>query len=567
MDRITKSYLNEFRTKFDFSKEIAQDVLFEHFVNYTLLDKKVDESFDEETIEKLNIGKNGTIGIDGFTILINGHLIFNKEDVDLILDKNKKSNAEVYFIQSKTSTNFDNNEIASFGNAIIDFISEEHNYMWNYNANEKIDLFSHLISRVTDLAETPKCFLYFVCLGKNNEDKNINATKTKILNDINSQRIFKTVSLNYVDYTNLQNEYKKIGQNIFKTFNFPFRTLIPEIDKVKEAYIGVVPVTTIVKLITDDDENLISTIFYDNVRDYQGLNKINKEIRKTIDNEKLKYAFSVLNNGITIVADKLTPLRTDVTIHNYQIINGLQTSHVLFNCKELLDDKIFVPLKLIITQDEILISKIIRSTNRQTEVKEEDLIAYSDFQKRLEDYYKTFNEKEKLYYERRSKQYNNTQIDRKNIIDKSTQIKVIGSMFFYKPNMATRFFGALFNEFGKELFSKNHKMLPYYTSSYTFNRLEGLFKANFIDKKYKKIKFFILMMIKFEIDTSKCPSFESNKSENFCNTILSKVNNEVEFKIIEKNVLKKIDSLQLDLTDNEISKSAKLVEDCKKFYF
>lgn len=567
MDRITKSYLNEFRVKFDFEKEIAQDVLFEHFVNYTLLEKKIDESLDDETIEKINIGKNGTIGIDGFAILLNGHLVFNTDDIDLILDNNKKSIAEIYLIQSKTSPSFENKEISSFGNAILDFISEEQSYKWSKNAIEKIDLFNHLISRVSDLIENPNCYLYFVCLGKNNEDRNLNATKSKILADINSQRIFAKTSLNYVDYTNLQNEYKKIGQNIFKTFEFQKRTLIPDIENVKEAYIGVVPVTTIIKLITDEDENLISSIFYDNVRDFQGVNKINEEIRKTLNNESLKYAFSVLNNGITIVAEKLTPSRDNVTIHNYQVINGLQTSHILFNSKDLLDDKIFVPLKLIITQDENLISKIIRSTNRQTEVKEEDLIAYSDFQKRLEDYYKTFNDKEKLFYERRSKQYNNLQIDRKNIVDKSTQIKVIGSMFFYKPNIATRFFGALFNEFGNELFAQNHKMLPYYTSAFTYHKLEELFRANFIAKKYKKIRFFILMMIKFEIDKSKCPSFESKKSEDFCNRILEKVNNEVEFKAIVENVIQKINSLNLDLESNEISKSTKLVVDCKKFYF
>jgi hypothetical protein len=163
MDRITKSYVTEFRDKFHFESNIQQDVLFEHFVNYTLLEKKIDESLNDESIEKMNIGKNGTIGIDGFVILLNGHLITNTEDLNLILDNNKKSIAEVIFIQSKTSTSFENKDIGLLGNAVSDFISEVQNYKWTENAIEKIDLFNTLISRVSDLIENPICSLYYVC--------------------------------------------------------------------------------------------------------------------------------------------------------------------------------------------------------------------------------------------------------------------------------------------------------------------------------------------------------------------------------------------------------------------
>lgn len=289
-----------------------------------------------------------------------------------------------------------------------------------------------------------------------------------------------------------------------------------------------------------------------------------------MQNTSLKYAFSILNNGITIVAEKIGRSRENVTITNYQIINGLQTSRVLRDSKNELNNKIFVPLKLIITQDENLIAKIIRSTNRQTEVKEEDLIAYSDFQKKLEDYYKTFEDPYKLYYERRSKQYNNNHIiDRKLIIDKSTQIKVMGSFFFMKPNLATRYFGALFAEFGKELFKEEHKLHPYYSAALTFNILENLFRNNLIDHKFKKLRYFILMMIRLEIDKESCPSFESKKSEAYCNKILNIVKNESDFISIINKIIVKLEKLSdsFDFNSSEVSKSHKLVQDCKSIYF
>ena len=566
IDRITKSLIKDFTTKFDFSEITDETVVFEHFVNYTILEKKLEDRLDEDSLEKINIGINGTFGLDGFCILINKHLITNKEDLNEIITNNTKPFAEVFFIQAKTSNSFEIKEISSFGDAIEDFVAIEQKYKWSNNSMVSIELFKELTNRANELESNPNCYIYYSTLGTYKSDQNTEAQKLNVLEAIKNQRVFNKVEFNYLDYNIIQNDYKKIGQKISRTFNFSKKTLMPDIENVEEAYIGVVPVTTIIDLIEEDGE-LITSIFYDNVRDFQGFNKINDEIKKSIYDDKLKYAFSVLNNGITIVAEQLTPSRDNVTITNYQIINGLQTSRVLQDSKEHLDANMFVPLKLIITQDENLISKIIRSTNRQTEVKEEDLIAYSDFQKKLEDYFKTFNEPEKLFYERRSKQYNNSNIDSKLIIDKSTLIKVMGSFYFMKPNLATRYFGALFTEFGKELFKEDHKLLPYYTAALIYNKLENSFRNGLIDKKYKKIKYFILMMLRLEYEKKGYPIFESNKSEKYCNDLLTHIKKEENFTILLDNVLAKLNSLSIDYASNEISKSSKLVENCKEKYF
>jgi hypothetical protein len=567
IDRITGSLLKDFDSKFDFATEKIEDnELFEHFVNYTVLEKKLEDRIDGEKLEKIHIGKNGTFGLDGFCILVNKHLITSKEDLNEIISNNTKPIAEIFFIQAKTSNSFEVKEISSFGNAIEDFVAIDQRYKWSEVALAAIEVFKELTNRASELDSNPNCHIYYASLGTYKSDTNTQAQKEKILESITNQRVFNKIEFSYFDYNTLQNDYKKIGQKITRTFNFSKRTLIPDIEGVEEAYIGVVPVTTIVDLIEEDNE-LITSIFYDNVRDFQGFNKINEEIKLSISDDKLKYAFSVLNNGITIVAEKLSQSRENVTVTNYQIINGLQTSRVLQHSKEFINNNIFVTLKLIITQDENLISKIIRSTNRQTEVKEEDLIAYSDFQKRLEDYFKTFNEPEKLFYERRSKQYNNSNVDFKLIIDKSTLIKVMGSFYFMKPNLATRYFGALFSEFGRELFKEDHKLLPYYTAAIIYIKLENLFRTGAIDKKYKKIRFFILMMIRLEYNKKGYPPFESNKVEKFCNELLEYIKVDRHFTSLIQNALQKLATLSIDFSSTEISKSAKLVDSCKEKYF
>ncbi|OOG69967.1 AIPR family protein [Flavobacterium sp. A45] len=564
IDRITQSLLKDFQSKFDY-EDVQESDLFEHFVNYIILEKKLEDRLDEDALSVVNIGVNGTFGLDGFAILINKHLITSIEDLDEIIDNNSKPTAEVFFIQAKTSSSFDVKEISSFGNSIEDFVSIAQKYSWNENAKNFINLFKHLTNRANDLETNPSCQIFYCTLGEYLNDNNTEAERERILKNVREQRVFNKVDFHFFDYNSLQSDYKKIGQKISRTFAFSQKTLIPDIDKVKEAYIGVVPAKTIIDLIEEDSE-LISSIFYDNVRDFQGFNKINKEIKNTISDENLKYAFSVLNNGITIIAEKLVSSRDNVTITNYQIINGLQTSRVLSDSKEFIDDKVFVTLKLIVTEDENLISKIIRSTNRQTEVKEEDLLAYSDFQKKLEDFFKTFSDPDKLFYERRSKQYNGTSTDAKLIIDKSTLIKTMGSFYFLKPQLATRYFGALFNEFGKQLFLDTHKLYPYYTAALIYNRLDSRFRANKIDKKYKKIRYFILMMLRLEYNLE-FPKFEANKIDKYCTDLIKHFNIKANFDQKLKNVIQKIDSLDLDLDSTELSKSNKLVENIKKLYF
>ncbi len=64
-----------------------------------------------------------------------------------------------------------------------------------------------------------------------------------------------------------------------------------------------------------------------------------------------------------------------------------------------------------------------------------------------------------------------------------------------------------------------------------------------------------------------CPSFESTKSEKYCNVLVEISKNENSFLALVTQVLKKLDTLSIDYDSTEISKSAKLVENCKEIYF
>lgn len=571
IDRVTNSLIKDFLEKFNFPKDMKDSQKFEHFVNYIVLEKFLEERLDIDILESINIGQNGTIGIDGFCILINNRLISSIDDLKDALSSSKKPSADVFFIQAKTENKFSVNSINSFGDVIDDFVSENQQYTWTDNAKDSINLFKYLIDNINELSQNPSCHIYYATLGKyNQDDNNIEAVKSRINEKIQNQRVFSDINFLYKDVDDLQADYRKIGQKISRKFNFKDKQLIPSIDGVQEAYIGIVPVQTIIDLIEDNGE-LMPSIFYDNVRDYQGENKVNSEIKKSIEDDRLRFAFSILNNGITIVAESISLSRDDVTIENYQIVNGLQTSRVLYDSKDLLVEGMYVPIKLIVTQDEFIVSKVIRSTNRQTEVKEEDLIAFSDFQKNLEDYFKMDRDDDKLYYERRSRQYNGIDyVEQSAIISKSTLIKIMGSFYFMKPNLATRYFGALFKEFGSNLFKDNHQLDFYYTAALIYYKLEKLFANGDIDKRYRKLRYFLLMMIRLEYEQKKPPHLNDRNAEKYCNNLISFLDSETKFLSIINRIIDKLLKIEsekgLDYDSTEISKSAQLVEFCKSLY-
>ena len=86
----------------------------------------------------------------------------------------------------------------------------------------------------------------------------------------------------------------------------------------------------------------------------------------------------LLNNGVTIVADSISKTGDIFTLEDYQIANGCQTSHVLFNNTAYLTSAIQIPVKLIVSQNSDVKNRIIKATNRQTPVKTEELTALTD---------------------------------------------------------------------------------------------------------------------------------------------------------------------------------------------
>lgn len=363
----------------------------------------------------------------------------------------------------------------------------------------------------------PACRLYYVTTGKWVGDQALEARREAVVSDLTSLGVFREVSLTPVGADVLQTLYNETKNSIAREFLFPNRTPIPDVAGVKGAYLGFLAAKTFLSIIEDENGEIIKSIFYDNVRDWQGDSPghVNAEITETVRSDH-KDRFVLMNNGVTIIARSLQVTGHKCSIEDFQIVNGCQTSHALVNNEESVDDTVMIPLRLISTQDESVIESIIRATNRQTEVKKEQFFAVTQFAKQLEQFFRAFPAEHQLFYERRSRQYDSQSVEKTRVIVPQNVIRAFASMFLAEPHRTARSYKLLDAQVGATIFAEGHKLDPYYTASFALYKMEYMFRNQRIDRAYRNARFQILLAARKLYDREQLPRMNSRDMEKYC---------------------------------------------------
>lgn len=558
MDRIIQSYMESFLTSQQV-EEKDQSRQFEMFASYCAVEQHYTDTYN---LSDIITAEGGDCGIDAIAIIINGTMITSKEEVDDLIELNKKlSEINFVFIQAKTTSNFDYGDIGTFGTGVKDFFSDYPQMVRNELIQEKSKLVEYIFSKATYIKKKPVCYLYYITTGKWVDDQNCTGRMDIARNDLLDMNIFDDVKYIPVGSDLLQRLYRRTIDVIETEINFENKILLPDILDVTQSYLGFIDYDEYLKLITSDNGEIRKSVFYDNVRDYQGDNPVNHEMAETVSGDPHK--FVLFNNGVTVICKKLSYLRNKFTLTDYQIVNGCQTSHVLFNNKESITDGLQIPIKLIETENDDTVNQIIKATNRQTQVSDEQLIALNEFHRKLEAFYGTFSGTNRLYYERRSKQYSyGSDIEKVRIVSIAMQIKSIASMFYDKPHLASRYYGKLLSSIDG-VFGDDHQLLPYYTCAYTLYRLEFLFRNKVLPSQYRKFKYYILMMLKYSLADEKIPEMNARKMNKLCEKILKVANDNTKLTEEVNKVTSLIDKYVEDITSNESTKSGSLVDKLK----
>jgi len=193
----------------------------------------------------------------------------------------------------------------------------------------------------------------------------------------------------------------------------------------------------------------------------------------------------------------------------------------------------------------------------------------SEFQKNLELYYNTIEGDGKLYYERRSKQYNSDlNVIKRKIITTPIQIKAFSSMFRNEPHRVTSYFSGIVKKIGMDksgIFEEKHQAEIYYVAGLAFYRLDMLFNTNSIDTKYKKVRYFILMIFRLLANNKEIPPLNSlKKVEKFSKPIIDILNDTSKTKELFLKSVEIIENSNIDINDKHLVKSKAMTEELIK---
>lgn len=563
MDLVTQSLLSSFKKEESFPADIDESILFEHFVNYCTVSNDYGDEFD---VKDIHTGGGNDLAVDGLAIIVNGTLVADAEEVDDLATANKYLEVEFVFSQAKSGGNFTGSEVSNFFFGIKDLFATTPALPRNTSISEK-ELLIRAIYKKSPLFKrgNPLVRMYYATNGKWQDDPKLTARIENEKEALLELNIFKEVEFTPVDARFLQRLYANAKNRLSKSFEFTNKLTLPTLPGIQESYLGYLPSDQYKKLITDDSGNIVRGLFYDNVRDYQGDdNSVNNEIDQTLKTPA-QQLFVLMNNGVTIVADSISKTADTFTIEDYQIVNGCQTSHVLFNNFANLKNPVHIPFKLIVSQDSEVKNRIIKATNRQTPVKTEELTALTDFQKALEDYYLAATGDCQLYYERRSQQYRSTSgIEKIRIVSISNQIRSFSSMFLGVPHQASRYYGTLLKSIESKIFVPGHPPVAYYASALALYRFEAFLRKTLIDAKYRPFKYHLLAIARMQIAGIDMPQMSSNKFEKYCEVIVSVLKDEKKCLASFGNTTKILDSVLGGIYKRDRAKDVTLLSLCEE---
>jgi cold shock CspA family protein len=496
---------------------LTNDVQFEAFCVFSLLRKY--HQVEVHDVDELVSGGGGDGGLDAIIILINGTIAQTIEDVVYFAEKLKRIEVEFVFVQAKSGTSFEASKIGSFLYGVEQFFNSDASLKFRPEIEELRKVKDYVYRLSIEMDENPKCYVYYCAAGPWNEDldpKNRLEDGRRRLTELS---LFSSVSVEPIDSEKLKATYREIERRISREIEFQKIAVFPRIDGVDEAYLGLLPGDQFMKLISTDDGMLNRELFYDNVRDFQGDNPVNREIEQTLKDSSGPNRFALLNNGITLVARSVNKQGDRFRISDFQIVNGCQTTHMLFRCKDRMGQDAFVPLKLIVTDNSEIITEVIKATNRQTPVLTEALESLTPFHKDLEDFYVSqhskLNRNDYLYYERRSKQYLFDRIQQSNIITLTAQTKSFVAMFLNEPHSHPRYYGELLRAYEQRLFLPDHKPAPYYASGLAFYVVEKFISRGDIQRQNKKYKFHLVMLLRILTAGVEVPKLNNNKISDY----------------------------------------------------
>ncbi len=346
------------------------------------------------------------------------------KQIDIITIDEASDRADVYILQVKNTDSFSSNALIQMRNGlnwIFNKTRKDVLTLKNVEFKDKILEYRALQSNLGP--SNIRIFVGFVTNGISSEISDEFKQERQTINDEYDNDTFE--EFEFVTYgadelvTLLkvqQRQTRRIDAEIRMKYDANNPSLIKYYAQDLKGLVCSVPAQEIARLVNADT---VGAIFDLNLRRFLGIRgAINKDILATCKSAQSSYEFWFLNNGITVVCDKMDPV-TDpdnpiIKLKNMQIVNGCQTATALALAQK--DNKLASDVRVLLriyeTEDPDLIGKIVLTTNNQNKIGGRDLRANDDAQLDMETGFKIYN----YLYERKSRQFDEEDIDTSRII-------------------------------------------------------------------------------------------------------------------------------------------------------
>lgn len=432
---------------------------FELFVSSMIMNKYGCNSY---LLKKGIVDGGRDEGIDSIYVVVNGEIIDN---IDFLEEKiHTDTKIKFIFIQSKTKRKFEEDAVNRINIGIQLILGNKDNF-----ENERLK------DRAAIVRSAWKCWfkltnrtdieveIYYATMANNassvEDSEHFKVREEKIYEFLTGYDIsYKKVK--YMGCKELEHTFRK-SNSYSKSLRYinSFKCNPKERENSEKGFIFLVSGKDYLDFITDEKGQIEDSIFEENIRDFQGADTgVNKAIKNTIvKNECNK--FWCYNNGITIISD--TGNRNDdyVSLSNYQIINGCQTSYSIYDAMNSLDEEsknnrdfeLIIKVIVINSEKEDEIIKIIENTNSQTKIDNYAFESYRNVHKRIEEFMKTRGGKP-YFYERRKGFYKRRNYPQDRILTPKELLQEFYAIYFKAPSHARNSASHVFDTYKSEVF-------------------------------------------------------------------------------------------------------------------
>ncbi|SHO66572.1 AIPR protein [Pseudoxanthobacter soli DSM 19599] len=520
MHRVVRAHLDDFQVKHAVSDN--QSKQFEAFLNYAIFRTHCAENIEPRDL----VYEGDDPGIDGVMIFVDDSYVSSVEEVEEALrDRKRDADVTVVFTQAKTSESWSKGEINTFESAINDFLSEAASYPHSEFMKNAREVFNTVLTHVGKIRDgKPKAEIYFATTARAADADEILAASSAIQRSVAGTGYFSSVHVELINRDSIVELWTAAEGQVEATLKVLGMAPFPKTPGIDEGYAVTVRAKEFIdQILVDGNGRLRQRIFEENVRDFLGsAGDVNQEMAETLLDQVKQKRFGILNNGITMISPDVRVGSLEISIRDFQIVNGCQTSNVLFENRDSIGADATIMLKLIETSDAAVIDDIVRSTNRQAKVEENQFLATLDAVKALERYFEARGAEDdlRLYFERRKNQFSHREnVKAIRVFDIKEIARCVAAMFLDKPDIASRYPNRLTSEMRAQVFDPTYQEEVYHAAAYTLYRLKILMSNNRIEQRYSKLRWHMIMAIKYYICGNVMPNMSSRKIKEKCEEI------------------------------------------------